>query len=118
MHIRIANVEEHTSRVQRVVDGVRETLRPVTSVTIEFKLESGGPGIKKLFFDTRRLGAYMDDGHTYHMRYQLDGLMWIMVTYRIGHSSYNPFDATSTEKLRSRALANIKRKLEAALADR
>jgi hypothetical protein len=118
MHIRVFSVEEHTSHIQRIIDGVNETLRPVTSVTIAFKLESGGPDVKRRFIDSRRLSAYMNDGHTYRMQYQLDGFMWITVTYRIDHSTANPFGATTTERLRARAFTNIKSKLEAALASR
>lgn len=116
MNIRLSGIEEHTSHIYKSADGVRVITRPVTSVTIEVKLESGGPEVMLELIDSRRLGAYMGDGNTYRMRYQSDGYMWISVTYRISPPSANPFGAATTAGLRAQAPAYIKRRLEAALA--
>ncbi len=112
MHIRISRVEEHTTREQRIVDGVGETRRPIRSVTLEFKFEGGWPTIKDRVGTSRAFGILMDDGHTYHIRDQFDGFAWVRVTYVIRPANANPYNAATTDELKERALAAIKRKVD------
>lgn len=110
MDVRISSIEEHTSRVRRVVDGVSETRRPVTSVTIEFKFESGWDIVRRQIRDSRRFTQLMNDGCTYRLRTQITGPAWVEVTYRLTSASANPYGVRTVKSLKERALAAIRQK--------
>jgi|GEM_PF-5792745 len=115
-NVRISAVDERTTRVQQVVNGVSELRRPINSVTIQFKLESGGREIKDRLIDSRRLSAFMADGNSYSLRWQSEGgYVWITVTYRIRPASANPFNVDTTDKLKNAALSYMRRRLNEAL---
>lgn len=109
--IQLKRLSEHVGTVKKTVRGTLMTLRPIVSVSMEFLVSPAQP-VGDWLHDSRGLNQLMSDGcgYTLHRRFgQPD--MRITVKYTLYPSTANPFNASTTEQLKTRALKHLRTKL-------